>query len=142
MSLPSSCPFHSIDRQQGQSRSSGTHRLTNCWCVSSRSICVQSLKPCIFSGSFPFLTHYPELALDHWAKRYGPLYSMWLGNQLFVVISSPNVAKDLLVTKGTVFSSRKDNFIKSQTILAAGAVTATPYNDKWSVRILPIFRRI
>lgn len=56
---------------------------------------------------------------------------MWLGNQLFVVISSPNIAKDLLVTKGAVFSSRKDNFIKSQTILAAGGVTATPYNDTW-----------
>ncbi|KAF7783859.1 hypothetical protein Agabi119p4_24 [Agaricus bisporus var. burnettii] len=82
-------------------------------------------------GSFPFLTHYPELALDYWAKRYGPLFSMWLGNQLFVVISSPNIAKDLLVTKGAVFSSRKDNFIKSQTILAAGGVTATPYNDTW-----------
>ncbi|EKM84422.1 hypothetical protein AGABI1DRAFT_104303, partial [Agaricus bisporus var. burnettii JB137-S8] len=82
-------------------------------------------------GSFPFLTHYPELALDYWAKRYGPLFSMWLGNQLFVVISSPNVAKDLLATKGAVFSSRKDNFIKSQTILAARAITATPYNNTW-----------
>ena len=55
-------------------------------------------------GSFPFLTHYPELMLDHWYKKFGPLYSFWLGNQLFVVISDPGIAKDLFVTNGATFS--------------------------------------
>ena len=42
-------------------------------------------------GSFPFLTHYPELMLDHWYwyKKFAPLYSLWLGKQLFVIISNP-----------------------------------------------------
>ncbi|KAF5351069.1 hypothetical protein D9756_008152 [Leucocoprinus leucothites] len=31
----------------------------------------------------------------------------------------------------TIFSSRKDSFIKCQTILAGRAITATSYNDKW-----------
>lgn len=44
-------------------------------------------------GSFPFLTHYPELTLDYWAKRFGPLYSLWLGNQLFMIVSDPNIVK-------------------------------------------------
>lgn len=44
-------------------------------------------------GSFPFLTHYPELTLDYWAKKFGPLYSLWLGNQLFVIVSDPNIVK-------------------------------------------------
>ncbi|KAG6836307.1 hypothetical protein H0H93_009280 [Arthromyces matolae] len=52
-------------------------------------------------GSFPFLTHFPELTLDYWAKKFGPLYSMWLGNQLFVVISDPHIVKDLMVTNRT-----------------------------------------
>ncbi|ETS78836.1 hypothetical protein PFICI_08689 [Pestalotiopsis fici W106-1] len=79
-------------------------------------------------GSFPFLTHYPELTLDKWAKKFGELYSVWLGNQLFVIISSPEIAKDLMVTNGAVFSSRKEMFIKSQTVFLGRGITATPHN--------------
>ncbi|EED80655.1 predicted protein [Postia placenta Mad-698-R] len=82
-------------------------------------------------GSFPFLTHYPELTLHKWRKRFGPLYSMWLGNQLLVIVSDPGIAKDLMVTNGAVFSSRKEMFIKSQIIFAGRGITATPYNDRW-----------
>lgn len=56
---------------------------------------------------------------------------MWLGNQLFVIISSPEIAKDLMVTNGAIFSSRKEMFIKSQTVFAGRGITATPYNDRW-----------
>ncbi|KAF5367594.1 hypothetical protein D9757_010645 [Collybiopsis confluens] len=82
-------------------------------------------------GSFPFLTHFPELTLDYWAKRFGPIYSLWLGNQLFVIVSDPQIVKDLMVTNGSVFSSRKEMFLKSQIIFAGRGITATPYNDRW-----------
>ncbi|KAJ3727480.1 cytochrome P450 [Lentinula raphanica] len=82
-------------------------------------------------GSFPFLTQYPELTLDYWAKKFGDMYSIWLGNQLFIIISSPAIVKDLIVTNGAVFSSRKEMFIKSQTVFAGRGITATPYNDRW-----------
>ncbi|KAI5859431.1 cytochrome P450 [Durotheca rogersii] len=82
-------------------------------------------------GSFLFLSHYPELTLDKWAKRFGSLYSVWLGKQLVIVISSPDVAKDLMVSNGAICSSRKDMYIKSQTIFAGRGITATPYNDTW-----------
>ncbi|KAJ8092104.1 hypothetical protein PM082_021636 [Marasmius tenuissimus] len=82
-------------------------------------------------GSHPFLTHFPELTLDHWAKRYGPMYSVWLGNQLFLMISDPQIVKDLMVTNGAVFSSRKEMFLKSKKIFVGRGITATPYNDRW-----------
>ncbi|KAF4604487.1 hypothetical protein EYR40_003261 [Pleurotus pulmonarius] len=82
-------------------------------------------------GSFPFLTRYPELTLDYWAKKFGPLYSLWLGNQLFVIVSDPQVVKDLMVTNGAIFSSRKEMFLKSKTIFAGRGITATPYNETW-----------
>ncbi|KAF8878782.1 cytochrome P450 [Infundibulicybe gibba] len=82
-------------------------------------------------GSFPFLTNYPELTLDYWAKKFGPLYSLWLGNQLFVIVSDPQVVKDLMVTNGAIFSSRKEMYLKSQIIFAGRGITATPYNDRW-----------
>ncbi|KAF9486131.1 cytochrome P450, partial [Pholiota conissans] len=82
-------------------------------------------------GSFPFLTKYPELTLDYWAQKFGTLYSLWLGNQLFVIISDPQIVKDLMVTNGAIFSSRKEMFLKSQIIFAGRGITATPYNDRW-----------
>ena len=80
---------------------------------------------------YPFLRHRPERALQSLSRTYGPLFSLWMGNQLFVVISDARIAKDLLVVNGAVCSSRKQYHIKCQTIFRGRAVTATPYNDKW-----------
>ncbi|KAG6855886.1 hypothetical protein H0H87_009709 [Tephrocybe sp. NHM501043] len=80
---------------------------------------------------YAFLRKYPERALDAWAKVYGPLFSIWMGNQLFVVVSDPKVARDLLVTNGAIFSSRKQYFMKNQTILHGRAITASVYGDTW-----------
>ncbi|KAH9991551.1 cytochrome P450 [Russula vinacea] len=80
---------------------------------------------------YAYLRRCPELALQAWSRTYGPLFSVWMGNQLFVVISNARIAKDLLVSNGAIFSSRKQYFIKSQTILRGRAITAAPYNDKW-----------
>ena len=33
---------------------------------------------------YPFLHHCPELVLQTWSRTYGPLFSVWMGNQLFV----------------------------------------------------------
>ncbi|KAJ7648055.1 cytochrome P450 [Roridomyces roridus] len=82
-------------------------------------------------GSFFSLSQYPEVTLDRWAKKFGDLYSLWLGNQLFVVVSSPEIVKDLIVTNGAVFSSRKEMFVKSKTVFVGRGITATPYNDRW-----------
>ena len=82
---------------------------------------------------YAVLRRQPERALRAWAKSYGPLFSVWMGNQLFVVISDARIAKDLLVSNGAIFSSRKPYFIKNQTILRGRAITATPYGDTWWV---------
>jgi hypothetical protein len=82
---------------------------------------------------YTFLRRYPERVLSAWAKTYGPLFSVWMGNQLFVVISDARIAKDLLVSNGAIFSSRKPYFMKNETILRGRGITATPYNDKWWV---------
>ena len=80
---------------------------------------------------YAFLRRYPERALRAWSRTYGPIFSVWMGNQLFVVISDARVAKDLLVSNSAIFSSRRLYFMKNQTILHARAITATPYNDTW-----------
>lgn len=87
----------------------------------------------IHPGSFPFLTHYPEVTLDYWYKKFGKMYSFRLGNQLVMAISDPRIVKDLMVTNGAIFSSRKDMFVKAQTIFLRRAITGTGYNDTWCV---------
>ncbi|KAM5544434.1 hypothetical protein V8D89_002094 [Ganoderma adspersum] len=82
-------------------------------------------------GCFTYLAKYPELMLDKWAKKYGPLFSFTIGNQLFVAISDPHIVKDLVITNGATFSSRKDMFMKAQLVFARRGVTATQYNDTW-----------
>lgn len=81
----------------------------------------------------PYLPDYPERTLHAWAKKFGPLYSFFLGNQLYVVVSDANVARELLVNNGAIFSSRKQYFVKNQTILRGRAITASPYGETWYV---------
>lgn len=83
----------------------------------------------------PYLPDYPERTLHAWAQKYGPLYSFFLGNQLYVVVSDPNVARELLVNNGAIFSSRKQYFVKNQTILKGRAITGSPYGETWYVAI-------
>lgn len=85
---------------------------------------------------YAFLGKYPERALHAWSQKYGPLFSLFLGNQLFIVISDPKITHDLLVKNGKIFSSRKEYFIKFQTILRGRGITSTPYGDTWQVDIL------
>jgi hypothetical protein len=68
--------------------------------------------------------------LHSWAEQYGGWYSVWLGNQLFIVVSSDQVVKDLLVSRGLLSSSRKEYFI-GQTAMSGRAIITTPLNDLW-----------
>ena len=56
---------------------------------------------------------------------------MWLGDQLFVVVSDPKIVKDLVITNGAIFSSRKEMYMKSQLIFVRRGITATPYDETW-----------
>ena len=94
-------------------------------------VIISSLLTADSSGVFPYLAKYPELSLHKWAKQYGPLYSFVLGDQRIVVLSDPNVVKDILVTNGAIFSSRKDMFLKVEIVLAHRGITASGYNETW-----------
>ena len=82
---------------------------------------------------YAFLGKYPERVLHAWTQKYGPLFSLFVGNQLFIVISDPQIVHDLLVKNGKIFSSRKEYFIKTKTILRGRGITSTPYGDTWQV---------
>ena len=80
---------------------------------------------------YAFLGKHPEKALHAWVQKHGRLFSLFMGDQLFIVISDPKIAHDLLMKNSRIFSSRKEYFIKNQTILRGRAITSTPYGDTW-----------
>lgn len=48
-----------------------------------------------------------------------------------MVLSEPGVVKDILVTKGVITSSRKNIFVKCQTIFLWRGITVSLYNATW-----------
>ncbi|KAI0318335.1 cytochrome P450 [Amylostereum chailletii] len=80
---------------------------------------------------YAYLKRYHERTLWNWAKEYGPIYSVWMGNQLMIVINDATMARDLLVNHGALTSSRRQYFLKDQTILRGLGITSTPYGDTW-----------
>ncbi|KAK1559675.1 hypothetical protein Q3G72_017168 [Acer saccharum] len=70
-------------------------------------------------GYLPFLgTH---------LRVYGPIYKLWLGNKLCVVVSSPSLAKELVRDQDIIFANR--DLI---TVISDGNDTAyIPYGPEW-----------
>ncbi|GJE97683.1 cytochrome P450 [Phanerochaete sordida] len=82
-------------------------------------------------GALPFMVARPEVALNQWAQKYGPLYSVWLGEQLHVVVSDLGIAKGLFETQNMVFSSRKETFLKSGIVFAGRGISAASFGESW-----------
>lgn len=66
-----------------------------------------------------------------WADEYGPIYSLILGSQVTVVLSSDAAVKELLDKRSAIYSSRPDMFL-AQTI-ASGRLrfSLMPYGETW-----------
>ncbi|GMP95939.1 hypothetical protein CsSME_00044797 [Camellia sinensis var. sinensis] len=57
-------------------------------------------------GSIPFLGTNLHKSFSELAHRYGPIYKLWLGEKLCVVITSPSLAKQVVRDQDTVLSNR------------------------------------
>ncbi|CAL5355984.1 unnamed protein product [Camellia sinensis] len=47
-------------------------------------------------GYLPFLGTNLHHSFSHLAHHYGPVFKLWLGNKLYVVITSPSLAKQVV----------------------------------------------
>lgn len=52
-----------------------------------------------------------HLQFQKWAKEYGPVYSLILGTQVMIVLSSDQAIKDLLDKRSNIYSSRPDMYL-------------------------------
>ncbi|KAJ6267324.1 cytochrome P450 [Bipolaris maydis] len=74
---------------------------------------------------FTLLRTYPEWTLHRWAQEYGSLYSFTIGNQRFLVVSDPDTAKSLFLSKAYICSDRKET-----------GITSTSYGNIYTIRAL------
>ncbi|KAL6364281.1 hypothetical protein LRP88_02200 [Fusarium phalaenopsidis] len=70
-----------------------------------------------------------HLQLQKWAKQYGPVYSLILGTQTLVVLSSDQAVKDLLDRRSSLYSHRQEMYVGQK--LASG-----------DLRLLMMFRKM
>jgi hypothetical protein len=52
-----------------------------------------------------------HVQFNKWAKEYGPIFSLILGTQTFIVLSNDVVVKDLLDKRGAIYSDRMDAYL-------------------------------
>uniref|UniRef100_H2ZIS7 Cytochrome P450 2U1 n=1 Tax=Ciona savignyi TaxID=51511 RepID=H2ZIS7_CIOSA len=81
-------------------------------------------------GVIPFLGNHPERRMRKWSKKYGPVMSVRMGRQDWVVLGDYDTIHQGLVKQGTSFSGRPRIATLEQITEGHGLVFAD-YGDRW-----------
>ncbi|XP_018819235.2 cytochrome P450 71D8-like [Juglans regia] len=73
----------------------------------------------------------PHHSLTKLALKYGPIMQVQLGEVLAIVVSSPEIAKEVLHTHDTVFINRPTNLAVEILSYGYSGIVFTPYGDYW-----------
>lgn len=76
----------------------------------------------------------PWIQFQEWSKKYGPIFTVWIGRQPTVVISDPAVATELLEARSSKYSSRPRMVAMGELLWDGASVLVQPYGREWSVR--------
>jgi cytochrome P450 len=71
----------------------------------------------------------PHRLCAHWAKKYGPIMQLKIGEVNTVIISSPEVAKD--VFNDINFAERPDLLVSQIMLYNGQGLTFAQYGDHW-----------
>ncbi|XP_047968900.1 ferruginol synthase-like [Salvia hispanica] len=88
-------------------------------------------RPLPIIGNFHQLGKKPYETLSHLAKTHGPLMSIRLGSLYTVIVSSPEMAKELLQRHGQVFSGRTIAQVMHARDLSKLSMAFTPVGKEW-----------
>nr|XP_010934173.1 flavonoid 3'-monooxygenase [Elaeis guineensis] len=82
-------------------------------------------------GNLPFLGPNLHQCFSQYARTYGPIFKLHLGNKLFVVVSSPSIAKEVYRENDIIFSNH-DQPIAARVISYNGSnLVRCPYGPTW-----------
>ncbi|OMO78866.1 Cytochrome P450 [Corchorus olitorius] len=82
-------------------------------------------------GYLPFLGTNLVEVLPELAKLYGPIYKLWLGQKLCVVISSPSLVKEVVREKDTIFGNHDATIAAKMSSYGGNDIAFTPYGHEW-----------
>ncbi|XP_027340534.1 cytochrome P450 71A26-like isoform X2 [Abrus precatorius] len=105
------------------------------WYSKSKSTEGKSLAPS--PPKFPIIGNlhqlglYPHRTLQSLAKKYGPLMLLRLGSMPVLVISSADVARDIMKTHDRIFADRPHNKMFDILLYGSKDVASAPYGEYW-----------
>ncbi|KAJ0433374.1 putative cytochrome P450 [Helianthus annuus] len=65
------------------------------------------------------------------AKTYGPISRLWLGKKLGILITSPDLAREVLKLNDTIFANRDVPVAGIEATYGGNDIVWTPYGDQW-----------
>lgn len=106
------------------------------WKRSQTSKTIQNLPPGPWKLPFVGSMHHligslPHRRLKNLAQKHGPLMHLQLGEVSAVVVSSPNLAKEIMKTQDLSFASRPELLTFKIICYDTKGIIFSPYNDYW-----------
>ncbi|PIA26879.1 hypothetical protein AQUCO_08600030v1, partial [Aquilegia coerulea] len=84
-----------------------------------------------FIGHLHLLNNTPHQTFHNLCSHYGPLIHLRLGSVLCIIASTPELAKELLITNGITFASRPVNIAISLLTYNSAGFGFAPYGPYW-----------
>nr|XP_023892161.1 7-ethoxycoumarin O-deethylase-like [Quercus suber]POE61174.1 flavonoid 3'-monooxygenase [Quercus suber] len=91
-------------------------------------------------GYLPFLGTNLHRKFEELAGVYGPIYKVWLGQKLCVVISSPSLVKEVVRDQDTIFANRDPPIAARVASYGGVDIAFSSYGPEWK-KLRKIFVR-
>ncbi|KAL0296202.1 UNVERIFIED_CONTAM: Flavonoid 3'-monooxygenase [Sesamum radiatum] len=85
-------------------------------------------------GFLPFLRPDMHIQFTELARQYGPVYKLWLGTKLCIVISSPSLTKEIVRDHDTIFANRGSTVAGRIGSYNGNDIAFCPYGSSWRTR--------
>ena len=76
----------------------------------------------------------PWLQFEQWSKKYGPIFTIWIGRKPTLVLSDPQIAVDLMEKRSAKYSSRPRMVVMGEVYNGNSSILTQPYSKSWSIR--------
>uniref|UniRef100_H2ZL07 Uncharacterized protein n=1 Tax=Ciona savignyi TaxID=51511 RepID=H2ZL07_CIOSA len=83
-------------------------------------------------GCLPFMDTLAELTFTKWSKKYGPIFTVYLGQTRVVVLNSFEAIEEALINQGDKFTGRVHNFFTNFSNNGHGLFFID--GEKWTIQ--------
>lgn len=73
----------------------------------------------------------PWLKYEQWFKKYGPIFRLQYGKDIFIMISDYNIARDLLDKRGNIYSDRPRLVMAGENLTKGMHMLFRRYDDRY-----------